>query len=116
MCATVCACSIPAAEGPSSCDPPTWLSRLLSACTDNWESHDHHVTYIAMDTVLTILRMHRELMHSTVFPGKWGERSNTFEVVSCSSSLITGAVFNFVSSNQTFVQVQSSSLNGTHSS
>ena len=89
---------------------PSWLTVLMSACLG---SHDIHVTFVVLETVLRLIELHHEASSSAEqqpqLPSKPGESRNSVKLPTTSTplnSLLTKEDVSSISANTTFVQVR----------
>ena len=79
-----------------------WIDSLTSLCTLDWGSHDHHVTYVALETIFKLLQLYQSQQHSDGFP------SDNQNGPSVMSVLITEPLMTHLSTNRAFLRVRKS--------
>ncbi len=77
-----------------------WIDSLTSSCTLDWGSHDHHVTYVALETIFKLLQLHQSQQHSDGFP------SDNQNGPSVMSVLITEPLMTHLSTSRAFLMVR----------
>ncbi len=75
-----------------------WIHSLISSCLSDWGSHDHCVTYVALETLLKLL--HTQPAHNDGFP------NDSFPGQSVTTALIFQPLKSYFANNQSFLKVR----------